>query len=296
MKSALSGIFMLVVAIIPAAQASELSTKTNSNFIFFGQTQGAGTPNELGIGGMRPLYKSTNGVLFVDGRATISLSDFTSSHHDSWSSSIINTTVKGGTYATSSRLGYRWFDENRAWVFGLNAGYDTREMATGAADTGVEISDSQTVSFQQIALGAEVISNTWQANAYALIPTGNVQQRLNSVYEGGALQTYGLDIGRNLTRTLGGSIGYFYQDGDHINGSGLRGRVTYQVSSGLSLGTSLSYDEAFDTRLSVDLMYRFGASPHRTIANRDVRVHDADIIMTGGGSGSTPYVSNNPHR
>ena len=116
MKSALSGIFMLVVAIIPAAQASELSTKTNSNFIFFGQTQGAGTPNELGIGGMRPLYKSTNGVLFVDGRATISLSDFTSSHHDSWSSSIINTTVKGGTYATSSRLGYRWFDENRAWV------------------------------------------------------------------------------------------------------------------------------------------------------------------------------------
>ena len=280
MKSALSGIFMLVVAIIPAAQASELSTKTNSNFIFFGQTQGAGTPNELGIGGMRPLYKSTNGVLFVDGRATISLSDFTSSHHDSWSSSIINTTVKGGTYATSSRLGYRWFDENRAWVFGLNAGYDTREMATGAADTGVEISDSQTVSFQQIALGAEVISNTWQANAYALIPTGNVQQRLNSVYEGGALQTYGLDIGRNLTRTLGGSIGYFYQDGDHINGSGARGRLTYGINDRVTAGINVSYDDAFETRLSIDLEFR--RKPVQRISNRNVRVHDnkSDVSTT----------------
>lgn len=280
MKSSLSGIFMLVVAIIPAAQASELSTKTNSNFIFFGQTQGAGTPNELGIGGMRPLYKSTNGVLFVDGLATISLSDFTSSHHDSWSSSIINTTVKGGTYATSSRLGYRWFDENRARVFGLNAGYDTREMATGAADTGVEISDSQTVSFQQIALGAEVISNTWQANAYALIPTGNVQQRLNSVYEGGALQTYGLDIGCNLTRTLGGSIGYFYQDGDHINGSGARGRLTYGINDRVTAGINVSYDDAFETRLSIDLEFR--RKPAQRISNRNVRVHDnkSDVSTT----------------
>jgi len=165
-------------------------------------------------------------------------------------------------------------------IGGLNAGYDTREMATGAADTGVEISDSQTVSFQQIALGAEVISNTWQANAYALIPTGNVQQRLNSVYEGGALQTYGLDIGRNLTRTLGGSIGYFYQDGDHINGSGARGRLTYGINDRVTAGINVSYDDAFETRLSIDLEFR--REPVQRISNRNVRVHDnkSDVSTT----------------
>ena len=87
-------------------------------------------------------------------------------------SSIINTTVAGTTISTSSRLGYRWLNSDRSWMFGVNAGYDSRPMATGAADTGVNVSNSSTVFYQQVAAGLEAVSNTWNFNAYALIPVG----------------------------------------------------------------------------------------------------------------------------
>ena len=35
-------------------------------------------------------------------------------------------------------LGYRWLNSDRSWMYGLNAGYDSRSlMSTGDADTGV---------------------------------------------------------------------------------------------------------------------------------------------------------------
>jgi hypothetical protein len=85
-------------------------------------------------------------------------------------SSIINTEVSGTTFSTSTRLGYRWLNSNRSWMFGVNAGYDSRPMATGPADTGVNVTNSQTVFFQQVAAGVEAVSNTWNFNAYALVP------------------------------------------------------------------------------------------------------------------------------
>jgi len=280
----LSIALVLAVLLIPVAQGSELSTRTAANLALYGQTQGAGTPNAIGIWGLYPLRTSANGVFFIDALANVSLSDFNSSQENAFSSSIINTTVKGGTLATSSRLGYRWIDSDRAWMFGLNAGYDTRDMATGSADTGVAVTDSQTVFFQQVAFGAEAISSTWRANAYALVPIGNVEQRLNSVYEGGALQTYGLDIGRHITPAWIGAVGYYYQDGDHINGSGARGRLAYNIGQRFVAGINVSYDDAFKTRVFIDLSFFLKSA--EPIANRNVRVHDsADIIMTGGGPG-----------
>ena len=75
------------------------------------------------------------------------------------------------------------------------------------------------------------------------------------------------------------------------DGSGELGRVAYEVSSGLTAGVNISYDEAFDTRVSADIKVRF-AGPITTAAkkkkwenptinallvspkNIDVRVHD----------------------
>ena len=48
-------------------------------------------------------------------------------------SSIVNTQVAGVTVSTSSRLGYRWLNDDRSWMFGINAGYDSRPMNTGDA-------------------------------------------------------------------------------------------------------------------------------------------------------------------
>jgi hypothetical protein len=288
------------------------------NYGFQGALQGAGTPNQAGIGAFIPLHVGSNGVAFVDVLVNANFSDY------SGYSSIINTDVSGTTFSTSTRLGYRWLNSNRSWMFGVNAGYDSRPMATGGTDTGVAVTGSQTVFYQQLAAGLEAISNSWNFNAYALVPVGDTEQQLNSVYQGGALDTYGLDVGYSITPDLRASVGYYYQyrSEEHVNGSGVRGRLAYNLTNGLTVGANLSYDQAFDTRVSADIKYRFGANGYgapsirkqqpvvmpviqalsATPANRDVRVHDDECLWgwkwtpTGGVNGvcnpvSSGYVS-----
>ena len=97
---------------------------------FQGALQGAGTPNQAGIGGFLPISVGDNSVFFADVLANVNFADYDND------SSIINTKVAGTTISTSSRLGYRWLNGDRSWMYGLNAGYDSRPMATGDADTG----------------------------------------------------------------------------------------------------------------------------------------------------------------
>ena len=152
--------------------------------------------------------------------------------------------------------------------------------------------------FNQIAVNAEAVSDSWTFNGYGLIPVGDVEQKLNSHYHAGALNTYGLDVGYFITPALQASVGYYYQhrDQEDVDGSGVLGRLAYDITQGLTAGINVSYDEAFDTRVSADLKVRFGgpsttankkkwetptinaltASPK----NRDVRVHDCKYGQT----------------
>ena len=152
-------------------------------------------------------------------------------------------------------------------MLGVNGGYNTREMATGSTDTGVPVTNSQEVDFQQVAFGIEAISDTWNVNVYALVPVDGTEHQLNSVYDGGSLDTYGVDVGYSITPEFETSIGYYYQKGDlrTADGSGVQGRVAYNMVNGFSVGTSLSYDDAFDGRVSADITYRF-ATPKATTA------------------------------
>ena len=266
------------------------------NYGFQGALQGAGTPNQAGLGAFIPLHVGSNSVAFVDVLVNANFNDYGNY------SSIINTDVSGTTFSTSTRLGYRWLNSKRSWMFGINAGYDSRPMATGGDDTNVAITNPQTVFFQQVAAGVEAVSNTWNFNAYALVPVGDTEQQLNSVYDGGALDTYGLDVGYSITPVLRASVGYYYQSGDlgTADGSGVRGRLAYNLTNGLTVGGNLSYDQAFETRVSADIKYRFGANGYgapsirkqqpvvmpviqalsTTPANRDVRVHDCQLGFT----------------
>jgi hypothetical protein len=254
---------------------------------FQGSLQGAGTPNQAGIGGFLPLSVDENSVWFLDALVNAHFGD-----RDGYSS-IINTDVGGGTVSTSTRVGYRWLNSDRSWMFGLNGGYDSRSLKSGDADNGVNVKNKKTVGFQQIALNAEAVSNSWTLNGYGLIPVGDVEQKLNSVYNGGAMNTYGLDAGYFITPVLKASVGYYYQhrDQEDVDGSGVRGRLAYEISNGLTAGVNVSYDEAFDTRVSADLKVRFGGASKTaqrkavqqlpvinaltsTPSNRDVTVHD----------------------
>jgi len=269
---------------------------------FQGALQGAGTPNQAGIGGFLPLSVGENSVFFADVQANVNFADYDND------SSIINTTVAGTTISTSSRLGYRWLNSDRSWMYGLNAGYDSRPMATGDADTGVSVTDKSSVFFQQVAVNAEAVSDSWNFNAYALVPVGEKEAQLNSVYQGGSLNTYGLDVGYFITPVVNASVGYYYQNGDlgAADGSGVLGRVAYEMTSGVTAGVNLSYDEAFDTRVSADLKVRFGG-PSTTASkkkkwenptinaltaspkNRDVRVHDQQCAVQPQERGQCPF-------
>ena len=68
---------------------------------FQGSLQGAGTPNQAGIGGFLPLSVDENSVWFLDALVNANFAD-----RDGYSS-IINTDVAGGTVSTSTRIGYR---------------------------------------------------------------------------------------------------------------------------------------------------------------------------------------------
>jgi hypothetical protein len=257
-------------------------------FGFQGALQGAGTPNQAGIGGFLPLSVGDNSVWFLDALANVNFAD------REGDSSIINTDVAGTTVSTSTRLGYRWLNSDRSWMYGLNAGYDSRPMNTGGTDTGINVSGTEkSAFFQQVAVNAEAVSNDWNFNAYALLPVGDTEQTINWFYQAGSLATYGLDVGYFITPELNASVGYYYQDGDgtEADSSGVLGRVAYEISSGLTAGVNLSYDEAFDTIVSADIKVRFGGvgitlkrkevqqkpminSLDLTPSNRDVRVHD----------------------
>ena len=52
---------------------------------------------------------------------------------------------------------------------------DIREMATGSADTGIKVTNSQEVDFQQVACGIEAVSDTWNVNVYALAPIDDTE-------------------------------------------------------------------------------------------------------------------------
>ena len=281
----------------PSTEASDLGVMgvnlkdaVKFDYGFQGTLQGAGTPNQAGIGAYIPLKFGDNSVSFLDVLVNANFSDY------SGYSSIINTDVSGTTLSTSTRLGYRWLNDNRSWMFGVNAGYDSRQMATGGNDKGVPVTDSQTVFYQQVSAGLEAVSNSWNFNAYALLPVGDKEQRLNSVYLGGALKTYGLDIGYSINPQLKASFGYYHQarSKEEVDGSGVRSRLAYDLAKGLTVGANLSYDEAFKTRVSGDIQYRFGANGYGAPSiskqqpsvmpviqalsaspiNRDVRVHD----------------------
>ena len=234
---------------------------------FQGALQGAGTPNQAGIGGFLPLSVNENSVWFVDALVNANFGDRSSF------SSIGDTLVSGTTLSTSTRLGYRWLNGDRSWMYGINGGYDSRQMATGDTTNGLPIIDPQTVLFQQVEINAEAKSNRWGVSSYGLIPIGeygygsdNVAT-INSFYGASPLTTVGADIDYNILPGLSMSGGYYYQYSEkeldefksYPDGSGFKARLTYDLNDQLQAGVVYTYDENFESRVSADFKVRFGS-------------------------------------
>ena len=104
------------------------------------------------------------------------------------------------------------------------------------------------------------------------------------------MNTYGLDLKLKAVDRLSASLGCYYQHGDlgAANGSGVKGEIAYDIADDVSLAVKGTYDEAFETRISGNIVYRFGGSSAKPSsvsdellvalnaapAYRNVRVHD----------------------
>ena len=62
----------------------------------------------------------------------------------------------------------------------------------------------------------------------------------------------GLMLVISSLQIVNASVGYYYQSGDlgEADGSGVLGRAGLSDRSGLTAGINVSYDEAFETRVS----------------------------------------------
>jgi len=242
------------------------------NYGFQGALQGAGTPNQAGIGGFIPLHVGNNSVTYVDVLVNANFSDYNGL------SSIGTTKVAGTTISTSTRLGYRWLNKNRSWMFGVNAGYDSRPMNTGGTtddindkfvtNCAIHSANCETLFFQQVALNLEAKSDKISASAYGLVPvgrygagTGNVA-RINSRFSADNLSTYGLDIGYKVKPNFQLSLGGYYQIDEKpdtpATGFGIKTGLTYDITNELQAGVVYSYDENFESRITGNLKWRFG--------------------------------------
>lgn len=247
------------------------------NWGFQGALQGAMTPNQAGIGGFIPLSIGGNGVLYLDSLANYNIDDYTS-----YTSLGEGPRVQGGTISTSSRLGYRWLNGDRSWMFGINAGYDSRPTNIGSTD--VQLADGtmgdyqDSIFYQQVALNVEAVSNKWFFSGYWLLPIGkygygtNVEDlsRDDPFSTIDSLMTIGGDIGYNVTPRLKFSLGYYYSEGAVLkasDGNSFRGKLEYSIANGLTTGLNLTYDPGShiawpseDLSLSANIKYRFGAN------------------------------------
>ena len=274
----------------PASEPEPIDIRKTSKFKWnvFSKSQGAGTPNQAGGQVFIPISTTRKSIFFLDALATADFGDFSNT------SSIVNTPVKGTTFGTSSRIGYRWLNDNGDILLGVNAGYDSRPISTGIPSryswAPRSLLQPQDVFFQQVAFGAELVTNDIAIKPYALVPVGKTEDVLNFFYSGGALDTYGIDIEHSFSNRLTASIGYYYQQGDltYANGSGLKSTVAINPADSFSLGVEYTYDPAFEGRLlgflkvgtpqsknasqSIDSAVQFAVSDF--IDNRIVRVHD----------------------
>ncbi len=91
----------------PGVMEINLKDAVRFNWGFQGALQGAGTPNQAGIGAFLPIAVGENSVWFIDALANANFADRSNY------SSIVDTTVTGTTISTSTRLGYRWLNGDR---------------------------------------------------------------------------------------------------------------------------------------------------------------------------------------
>ena len=240
------------------------------------QSQGGGTPNVFSGSLFAPLAQGRNGeVLFLDFIAGLNLGG-----------ALVQQTNPSA--AVSTRLGYRFLSNDHRWIYGLNAGIDTRQAYSQYAF--------------QVGAGAEALHRDVELRANAFIPfsskselyaTGWTNASLinNQLILDGwnryivSLGGINLEVGIPLARWGKESLwlygAYYYLDGNYVSASsGVRGRAELRVGHQLSVGGSLAYDNLFQWQVSGYL--RYGAKPFNGNAKDAIDAAESTFLAQRG--------------
>jgi hypothetical protein len=240
------------------------------------QSQGGGTPNTVTGYLLAPLSQGAQGqVLFLDLAANMNLGGALSQ----------GSNVSAGA---STRLGYRWLSGDQRWLYGFNAGVDTRQAVNNYAF--------------QAGIGAEALSRTLELRVNGYVPFANQSDLYQSGYTNAYLRNNqlildgwnryvvslggtNLEVGVPLSRWNNNSLwlyaSYYYLDGDYVNGtSGIRGRSELRVGNQLAIGATVSYDNIFDTQATAYV--RYGAKPLAGSAKDAVDAAERNFLALRG--------------
>lgn len=256
------------------AEPQTAPVKTNGGLIF--QSQGGGSPNLFSGYLFAPLAQSKNGsIFFLDLAANLNLGGPLNQQN--------NVNVGG-----SSRLGYRWVSGDKRWLYGVNAGIDTRQAYSEYS--------------VQAGIGAEALNRQFEFRANGYIPFANEADKYATGWTNAALVNNqlildgfnqyvvslagvnletGIPVGRWGKDSLWVYGAYYYLGGNYITGSsGVRGRAELRVGPKLSVGATLSYDNIFALQATGYL--RYGSKPIANNLTNTINDAERDLMAIRG--------------
>ena len=261
-----------------SAQIRPTPAKVQANGGVMVQSQGEGSPNTVTGYLFAPLSQGAAGeVLFLDVAANLNLGGALTQQNN----------VSAGA---STRLGYRWLSSDQRWMYGFNAGVDTRQAYAQYAF--------------QAGVGAEALSRGVELRANGYIPFSNQADQYQSGWSNGVLNNnqlivdgwnryvvslggINLEAGLPISRWSQGKdslwlyASYYYLSGDYVTGSsGVRGRAELRMGSQLSLGATLSYDDIF--QLQATGYIRYGAKPLSAQTSDAITVAEREFLALRG--------------
>lgn len=279
LRSALLGLLLSIqgaaaLADEPKPEFKVPKIKTNGGLRF--QSQGGGTPNTLSGYILAPLHQSEKGnVLFIDGFA-------------SWN---FGGELNDSSFGASTRLGYRWLNKDRAWMFGANAGADTTPY--------------QGDYNWQAGVGLEALNKNVEIRANGYIPLSNSNKALGSGYSGAYLSnnnlyltgafkdwitSFGgldLEVGTPVARWDQGGLwlyaGYYYLDATVAEGpdsSGFSARAEARIANNFAVGATYSYDDIFQSKATGYI--RYGSQPQTRDTAAEISRAEIDLLAQRG--------------
>ena len=279
LRSALTGLALTFAgattyAAEPALDYTVPEVRTNGGLRF--QSEGAGTPNTLSGYIFAPLSQSEKGaVLFVDGFAN-------------WN---FGGELSDSSFGASTRLGYRWMNSDKDWMFGVNAGADTTPYEGDYN--------------WQAGVGLEALNKNVELRANGYIPLSDGNREVDRGFSGAQLKNnnlllkntyknwitsfggFDIEVGTPVARWDEGGLwlygGYYFLDATVADGpdsSGFSARAEARITDNFAVGATYSYDDIFESKATGYI--RYGTQPLNRDAAAEISRAEKTLLAQRG--------------